>query len=284
MPDNRCSYGTQNSGSREPVVIETNRVLDSCRDRDCFEDVRVQLTEYGNEIIDRTGSVRVKKACISWSDIHVDPIQFNRGFYSVDIRFFVKLEFEACTCPGRPQEFDGVAVLDKRVVLFGGESNTKMFKSTVDSSDYCRVPEIKDCVKNTPSVVVETVDPIVLGSKIVESTPERCCCCCCDIPDCVASTLNGSLSDPTSNANGTRYLAVSLGLFSVVRMIRPSQYLINAVEYNVPDKECVSNCDDDPCKVFRSMAFPIGEFNSPSLSSVPPRQDKGKCGCNGDGR
>ena len=34
-------------GSKDMVCLDTYRVLDSCRDKDCFEDVRVYLTAEG---------------------------------------------------------------------------------------------------------------------------------------------------------------------------------------------------------------------------------------------
>lgn len=283
MPDNRFICGPNSGNTREPIVIEANRVLDSCRDRDCYENVRVYLTECGSEIIERTSSVRVKKACLAWTNITVDPVQFNRGFYTVDIKYYVKLEIEACTCPGRAQEFEGIAILDKRCVLFGGDSNTKIFRSTPGSTDFCRLPETTDCVNNVPSVVVEAVDPIVLGSKVVEKPLDKCCnCCCCDIPDMVTSTLSSPICDSDNGKGSGRYLAVSFGLFSVIRMIRPSQYLINATEFNVPDKECVCGMDNDPCSIFKNMAFPTNEFNPPVTPCAPVHGDKGKCGCQGN--
>ena len=40
MAENRCACGGSSgfspSPAREMVCIETNRILDSCRDRDCF--------------------------------------------------------------------------------------------------------------------------------------------------------------------------------------------------------------------------------------------------------
>ena len=56
--ENRFSCG--GAGGKDTVCIETNRILDSCRDRDCFENVRVYLTDIGNDIIERTGNVRTK--------------------------------------------------------------------------------------------------------------------------------------------------------------------------------------------------------------------------------
>lgn len=259
MADNR--FGCSGIGaSRETVCIEANHVLDSCRDRDCYENVRVFLTGFGNEIIERTGNIRVKSSCIAWSNITVDPIAFNKGFYGVNIRLYIKVTFEACMGVGRTQEFDGVAVVDKNVILFGGESNLNVFKSN-GAGGFCDAPTELCCSEgNMPTAVVEAVDPIILNAKILEKKydpPCQCCCCCADIPAGVASTVNGELTEASN-----RYLAVSIGIFSVVRIVRPAQYLVQATEYTVPDKECISHSEENPCDIFKCMAFPMQEFSA----------------------
>ena len=282
MSDNRFSCGPSDRSEKtsargEMIAIETNRILDSCRDRDCFEDVKVLLTDFGNEILEHTTNIRAKNACITWTYIGIDPVKFNRGFYSVTIKFYIKITFEACLCGGRSQEFDGVAVLEKKVVLYGSESNVSIFKSNPDASDYCAVPEPCCSTKNVPIAIVEVVDPIILNTKVREADDgccDCCCCCCNDIPETVARRLNGSLRD----ADG-RYITVSLGIFSVVRIVRPAQYLIHATEYCVPDKECISTEDDNPCSIFRSMAFPTSEFCPPGYTPSSADQHGGKCGC-----
>lgn len=155
MGENRFPCNATSQSNREMVAIETNRILDSCRDRDCFEDVKVLLTDFGNEIVQRTTSVRAKDACIAWTNINIEPVRFNRGFYSVNIKFYIKMSFEACVGNGRSQEFEGVAILEKRVVLYGSESNVSIFKSSGDSSDYCAVPELCCAGKNVPIAVIE---------------------------------------------------------------------------------------------------------------------------------
>ena len=156
MPDNRFMCSGLGTG-KETACIEANRVLDSCRDRDCYENVQVFLTAFGNEIIERTGNIRVKNSCIAWSSITVDPIAFNKGFYTVNLRLYIKITFEACLAPGRIQEFDGVAVIDKNVVLFGGESNLNVFKSN-GTSGFCEQPNEVCCVEgNVPTAVVDSV-------------------------------------------------------------------------------------------------------------------------------
>lgn len=283
MADNRFPCG---SGSgREAVCIETNRVLDSCRDRDCFENVRVLLTDFGRDLVERTSTVRAKGACIASAHITIDPVQFNRGFYTVNIRFYIKLLCEACVC-GRPQEFDGIAVVDKSVVLYGSECNVNIFRSSTDNDGFCSTPELADCTKNSPVAVVEAVDPIILSLKVLEREEECNCCCCCrasDVPERVTYGIDGSLNDDAREHD--RYLAVSMGIFSVVRIVRPAQYLVNATEYSVPDKECVPGRETDPCRLFNTMAFPTAEFNPASLNNSSGIVER-RCGscnnnCNG---
>ena len=277
MSENRfpCGVSDRNNSKSEMVCIDVNRVLDSCRDRDCFEDVKVLLTDFGNDIIDHTTNIRATSACIAQTQITLDPIKFNRGFYSVNIKFFVQITLEACLCGGRIQEFEGIAILEKKVILYGSESNVSIFKSSAASSDFCAQPELCQCGKNVPTAIVEAVDPIILNAKVREADDGCCCCCCCcgDVPQSIANNMNGQLSDSDG-----RYLTVSLGLFSVVRIVRPAQYLVHATEYCVPDKICVSAEDDNPCAVFRSMAFPTSELCASDFA--PAQFEKhGKCGC-----
>lgn len=280
MSDNRFPCGPSDKAPRpELICIEANRVLDSCKDRDCFEDVQVLLTDFGNNILEHTTNVRAKTACISGAIIGLEPVKFNRGFYSVNIKLYVKIVFEGCMFGGRSQEFEGITVIEKRVVLYGGESNVNVFKSGKGSFDYCAVPTPCCSGKNTPEAILEVVDPIILNSKVrePEDTCCKCCCCCADIPESISAGFGSPLSDVTG-----RYVTVSLGIFSVIKLVRSGQYLVNATEYCIPDKECISTDDDDPCALFRSMAFPASEFCATGYPSHHHGGDKdkgGKCGC-----
>lgn len=261
MAENRCSCGgvssASASGGRETVCIDTYRVLDSCRDRDCYEDVRVFLSPLGQEIIERRGNVRATNACILWTCISVDPVQFNRGFYQITVRYYIKVTFEACLGLGRPQCFDGVTVVEKKVVLYGGEGGANVFRSNTGNNTCCE--QLCNDESNTnPSCVVETVAPIALSTKIAERESGCGCCCCCscnDLPEQVTRQFTGDFVDDAQVR-----LFVSIGQFSVIRLERPAQLMITATDYCIPDKECAMAEEDDPCSLFRSMAFPIGEF------------------------
>ena len=290
MSDNRAPHcgtmgnGCGKGGDPRTVCIETNRILDSCRDRDCFENVQVFLTDLGRDIVDRTTQIRVKDACLAWTYIGIDPVQFNRGFYSVHIRFYIKLIFEACLCAGQAREFDGIAVLEKQVVLFGGDSSVSIFRSSADGTAFCAEPQPCYKERSVPTAVVEAVEPIVLGARVLEPAcpePVCCYCCACDVPSSIAGCLSAPLCSDSCGEHdhgaGERRLVVSLGIFSLVRLVRPAQYLITASEFIIPDKECVSLTPDNPCDLFRSMAFPIAEFTPAPMPL--PTGDRNKCGC-----
>ena len=277
MSDNRssCFQSDKNQARPEAVCIEASRILDSCKDKDCFEDVKILLTDFGNDVLEHTTNIRAKSACIAWTYIGIDPVKFNRGFYAITIKFYVKIVFEACLCGGRSQEFEGIAVLEKRVILYGGESNVSTFRSSPDGSDFCALPEPCCSEKNLPTAIVQAVDPIILNAKVREPEDHCCCCCCCcnDIPESISSRINGTLNDSDG-----KYITVSLGIFSIVKIVRSAQYIINATEYCVPDKECVSSDDENPCAMFKHMAFPTQEFCPPDY--VPQKGDHTpKCGC-----
>ena len=289
MADSRCScgQGSLTSGSRETVCISTMRVLDSCRDRDCFEDSRVYLTPFGQEIIDRTSTVRTVDAKIAATAISVDAVPFNCGFYQITARFYIRLKFEACMAPARPQEFCGLAILEKSVVLYGGEGSVHIFRSDAGSG-FCAAPVCADGCNSLPTAVIETVEPIVLATRIVSDcgTCGSACGCGCGTDACGCQNACGCACDGAAlplevsglfpegfSENGCNRIQVSVGMFSVIRLERPAQYLVNATEYSVPDKECTpATNEDDPCGIFRAMAFPVNEFYPPSLK-------EGKGGC-----
>ena len=102
--------------------------------------------------------------------IDVEPVQFNRGLYSVDSRFFYRIECEVSCAVGRPRIVDGLAVFDKRVMLFGGEGGARIFSSHYieDGTDVQLRPN-----SNHPTAVIEVVDPVMLDARVV--APETKC-------------------------------------------------------------------------------------------------------------
>ena len=163
MPERNNNFNNHSQSLhnfKETVCIDCNKIMDSCRDKDCLEDLKVFLTDYAQEIVDKATNIRCKDAEIIWVHVSVEPVPFNRGFYQIDIRFFFKLSFEACVCLGKSQEVEGIAVFDKSVILFGSEGNVNIFRSDPASNSFCFLPNFDhEAVRNNlPIAVVEAVD------------------------------------------------------------------------------------------------------------------------------
>lgn len=76
------------SNFREAVCIHTDKVYDSCRDKDCLENIRVYLTSSGQDIVDRAINVKCTKAEIIWVFSDIDRSKHNKhymGVYMVEI-------------------------------------------------------------------------------------------------------------------------------------------------------------------------------------------------------
>lgn len=87
---------------REAVCIHTKKIFDSCRDKDCIEDLRVYPTRCSQEAIDRALSVKAGTAELLYAYIDVEPVSFNRGFYTVDVRYFYRITADAFVGAARP--------------------------------------------------------------------------------------------------------------------------------------------------------------------------------------
>lgn len=276
MQENRNTPFSLSGDSRGTVCINTNRVLDACRDRDCFENVRVYLTTTGQEILSNSNNIRTRCAKILSAFVGVEEVPFNNGFYQISVRYYIELEFESCMGVGRSQTFKGIAILEKEVILYGGEGRAFSFTSD-RNGNFCDI-DCKNRGTNDPVAVVQTVEPIVLSTKVSEC---GCPCPCTelvDIPDTIRNMCGSS--DFVINTVGPR-IYVSFGIFSVIIIQRPTQLLVQATDYSVPDKECSPRGnDDDPCSLFRTIAFPTSQFRGTEFrpENTQPQRGPG-CGC-----
>ena len=256
---------------KEAVCIHTNRIYDSCRDKECIEDLRLYPTRCSQEIIDKAVNVKAKKAELIWSLIDVQEVDFNRGFYTVDIKFFYRVCADAYLCAGRPHEICGLAVYDKRVILYGSEGSVRIFNSKLNP--VC--PEDKFSLSsNMPTAVVETVDPIILNMKLCDACECRCGCDdLCEVPACVGEFFD----DEIVIGGDCKRIFLTLGQFSIVRLERDSQLLIPCYDFCMPDKECVSTSEDSPCDLFRKIKFPVEQFFPPHAPECDEPEDPKDC-------
>ena len=263
------------NNERGNVTIDTNRVLDSCRDRDCFENARVYLTASGEQALAAANNIRTVSSSILYAYVGVDEVPFNCGFYRVSVCYYILTEFEACLGVGRSETVKGLSVVQKDVILYGGEGNYVTFTSSENGS-FCAPWSMNNRKSNAPIASVDTVEPIVLGTKIVD-----CNCPCSvneyvDFPEGICDCLGGNV---IVNTNSSR-LYISLGIFSIIKITRPAQLLISAQDSSVPEKECVpATSDEDPCSLFNAMDFPTQRFRSASHPATPNDRNGRRCGC-----
>ncbi len=276
MSDNKSLQGFDLHHVKEAICIDTNRVYDSCADKDCLADLRVYLTDCAQHVLDNASTVRAKSAEILNCIIEVEKVPFNKGCYSVDLTFFVKVCLDALTCPTAPATtIEGLVTFGKKCILYGSEGNVKIF-----TSNY--IPDGIDdqnlmCNSN-PTAKVQCVDPIVLDAQIC-----RVCDCCstlgesCDsLPRNICRCFEGTFC-----CNCEKVIKVTLGIFTIIQLERDVQMLIPAYDFCIPTKECC--CDtEDPCDTFKRISFPVDEFFPPNTkndSCTHPFNPNGKCGC-----
>ena len=233
---------------REAVCIDTRKIFDSCRDKDCVEELRVFPTRSSVCYIDNAFSIRPRSASLLHTEVSVKEISLNRGYYTVDITYFYDVIGE--TFPAN-QTVRGLAIFDKRVMLFGSEGRVKSFSSD-GCSHHCKSGDM-------PIAVVDAVDPIALHMNIVDASVSELSNEQRDIPDYICEMFPEELDV----SNCARQLYVTLGQFSIVRLERDTQLLIPAYDYCMPDKECVGSSEDDPCTMFSRIRFPFEEFFPP---------------------
>ena len=259
-------------GIREAVCIHTKKIYDSCRDKDCIEDLRFYPKAQYVDVISRALSVKGGSAKLLYVYVDVEPVSFNRGFYSVDMRFFYSVTLQAyLSCPA-PVTVEGLSVFDKRAILFGSEGSAKIFSSEVRTGE----PDVQLMRKsNLPVAVVEAVEPLVLDARLVDRCNCReCDCDLCEVPSFVSGCFNGELS----SGDDSRRIYVTLGQFSLVRLERDSQLLVPVYDYCMPEKECsCGSGSEDPCGIFRNIGFPVGEFFPPNTVHTPENYEDAKC-------
>lgn len=233
---------------REAVCVHTRKVFDACRDKDCVEDLRVYPTVSSQSNLEGAFSVRPRSAELLLAQVNVQEITFNRGYYTVDVTYFYRIVGE--TFPAG-DTIIGLAVFDKRVMLFGSDASAKIYTSADPASTESA---------GLPIGVVESVDPIALHMKVVDTEAP--------LPDPgeqrqIPRNILELFGEELVLNDETRNLYVTLGQFSIIRLERETQLLIPAYDYCIPEKACEATTEDDPCAMFSRIEFPLDEFFPP---------------------
>lgn len=252
---------------REAVCIHTKKVTDSCRDKDCIEDLRVYLPQASQSVLESAAGVKARSAELQ-AYLDVEPVAFNRNHYCIDITFYYRIVADVITCGVRPATISGLAVFSKRAVLCGEDSCAKIFTSDTVLGE-ADGPTLRS--SNHPTAVVEVLDPMVLAAQI----RNVCDCPCRDVcpaslPGPVCKLFDGELV----LSGESKRLYVTLGQFSIIRLERDVQLLIPTLDYCIPTKECCTDpgCAESPCDLFARISFPVERF-------VPTGCDSKSCPC-----
>ena len=245
-----CDHGDL----QQVMSIHTRKITDSCRDKDCIEDLRVYLTNESQTILNGSAGARVRCAELLHTDIEVEPVAFDRNHYCIDVTFYYQILADAVGENCRPATLCGLAVFSKRAVLCGEDSRAHIFRSDT------RLGECDEKTRrsaNRPTAVVEVLDPMILSSKV----KDVCECGNSDviqIPTCIRTLFD----DPLSCGGEQRRLYVTLGQFSIIRLERDTQIVVPVLDYAIPVKECCDapGCAEDPCEMFSRIPFPSQQF------------------------
>ncbi len=251
------------------LSIHTRKITDSCRDKDCIEDLRVYLTRSSQGILDKCSSAKVRCAQLLYTYIDVEPVAFDRNHYCIDVTFFYRILADAVLGTGRPAALHGVAVFSKRAVLCGEESKAHIYTSAtrLGGADGLSLKSA-----NLPVAVVEVLDPMVLSSKVRQS-----CECMGDNTEQIPDGICQMFDEELVLTGESRRLYVTLGQFSIIRLERDAQLVVPMLDYSIPTKEC---CDspgggEDPCELFSRIPFPANQFTPNGCD----RQNECKDGC-----
>ena len=243
---------------KEAVCINAARVYDSCSSKEYLEDLRVYFTPDKHELIEQANSVRLRSVEVIKVFLRLEPVPFNQGFYSVDLNFF----FDVCLDIFRPQSpcptvVHGVCTANKRVILFGSEGSVKMFVSGSDES-----PDVEPSTgKVLPKATCLVSDPIGLSAKICDRPPQGCELCS-RIPESICSQYGTDF-----DYSNTHSIYVTIGVFTIVQLVRIVPLLIPTYDFCIPEKECPTT-SDSPREMFRRIEFPTTDFFPPKVSDI----------------
>ncbi len=263
-----CNEGVRCSPEdlQQALSIHTKKITDSCRDKDCIEDLRVYLTQSAQQVLNTCASAKVRRADLLYTYIDVEPVAFDRNHYCVEATFYYRILADATLGVARPAALQGLAVFSKRAVLCGEDSRAHVFTSSTNLNGPDGLTKFS---ANHPTAVVEVLDPMVLDSKI----RDRCSCKDVAVPQLPAPICQ-LFQEELCLTPTDRQLLVTLGQFSIVRLERDAQLVVPVLDYSIPSKECCESpgCGEDPCQMFSRIPFPTAQF-APRGCDKRPCQD-----------
>lgn len=244
MIENNC-----NKQFSEAVCVDAMRVFDSCSAQDCLENLDFVFSQADQTTINGAAYIKTTDITITGVTFTIDPVPFNKGFYTVELTYAFRAEVDVYTADEPlPETVYGTSTFTKRVILYGSEGSTQRFVSN-ETNIQPQASLTSGCACNcdcgsVPIASVNVAAPMCLDANLVPSTTEE----------------------------GTQNVQITIGIFAIVQLSRPVPILIPSYDYCVPGKECSTNTDT-PCELFENLQFPTNEF-------FPRGIDKNCCSSN----
>lgn len=272
---------------KEAVCIQTEKIYDSCKEKDCIEDARVLFRDPRKIrwLVNHAINVKCRKAEVVDVYADVEAVPFKRGFYTVDVKFFiiVTLDFFVPKPPPnagiRIVTVPGLVVFDKKVILFGSEGNVKIFKSHYVENGIDNPAGAALQQDNLPISKVEVAEPICLNARIMDVLENIFHDCCCDdnMPRRVLDVMDsydsevGEYEEEEDERHiiDRKVVVATIGIFSIIKLVRLVQLLIPAFDFCMPNKTCIASTEENPCELFDTIEFPTDEFFPPQIFDFP---------------
>lgn len=229
--------------SKKMIITNSKYIYDSCAAKDYLENLRCFFTESDQNIIEESVDIKPKNISIIDVDVNVDSILFQKDFFTVNQSFFFNVEFEAITV-NSSKILNSLCTFSKKVTLYGGNSNIYIFSSRKDENN----------ANFTPNAVVQASNPIIFNAELnnvvfaddLGEIPV--------IPDNITSKFDNNFV----YLNVTKYVTVTLGLFTTTHTERSNQLLIPCSDFARPEKEPIGEINTK--EEFNKMNFPIDNF------------------------
>ena len=296
--ENPCSLSNnicaESKHACEECII-AHKIFDQCRQQKCLTPsilgparVAKTVTNNCNEIL-REGDIIVppcNATSVSIKDLELCNIiitgkkanPFRPGFWDIDLKYIFRytLIFKATDCT----ELCCICATNfynTKVTLFGS-SESDIFTAT-------DLYSCQESLSSGPFVNVEG-KAISLSAELKYSSCNRGCGCNCGCGcdcdcdcgcgcdcDCGCDADNGTYGAPTA-------VLVTIGLFTIIKMFRPVNIVIQSLGYCVPE-ECKSSgtCPDNPCDFFNSIEFPMNLFSPTGTGDYMHQSCNQGCGC-----
>ncbi|MBQ3331128.1 MAG: hypothetical protein IJG87_08110 [Ruminococcus sp.] len=224
-------------------------------------------------MIDNAANIRIRGADVLDVVLDIEPVPFNRGFYSIDIVFYFGITLDVfAAAGGASQQVNGLCISDKKVILYGSEGNVRVFSSDMTTDAY---DVHNTSARSLPTANVQVAKPIALAISVKDRQlyPDGNQLNY-NIPESVLEYIGGNISE-----EGEKLVLATLGVFSIVQLMRNVQMLIPSYDFCIPEKRCESNTDS-PCEMFSRLDFPTDEFFPPNV--VDQNGENNGCGCSCD--